>query len=192
MNLLLALTQWTLLLTVRLVLILLGLPIVAIALPFRHLALSISDKRPILVLPSWAWLWSNDFDGLTGDKRLWWHEHAPFGLGAHHWFSMWVWTAVRNPVNNLRRIPGLSCPVSECAITYAGQRVVEDKPNKDGWQFVTAYRRSSRWYGFYFVHCWSDTRAFVVRLGYKIKPEHGGQNEPPKGATFKINPWKEI
>lgn len=192
MPILFALGQWITLLTIRLVLIVLGWLIVAAAIPFRKLARSASDGRPILTLPSWAWLWSNDLDGLTGDKRLWWHANAPFGLGAHHWFSMWVWAAWRNPANNMRLVPGISCPVSECSITYAGQRVVEDKPNQSGWQFVTAARRSSRWYGFYFVHCWSDTRAFVVRIGFKIKPDHAGGNEPSKGMTFKVNPWKAI
>ncbi len=192
MNLILALTQWTTIFVLRLILILLGLPIVAAAIPFRHLALSVSDNRPILVLPAWAWLWSNDFDGLTGDKRGWWADNTPFGLNVNDWFSMWVWAAWRNPVNNLRRVPGLSCPVSECSIAYAGQALVEDRAGQAGWQLVTARRRSSRWYGFYLVHCWSDTRAFVIRMGYKIKPSHAGSDEEPKGATFKINPWKSI
>jgi hypothetical protein len=192
MNVALALTQWTALLLLRLVLIIVGLPIVAVALPFRRNTTSVSDQRPIVVLPSWAWLWSNDYDGVLGDKRGWWDANAPFGLGANHLFSMWVWTAVRNPVNNLRLIPGVSCPVNECHISHAGQRTVEDKPGQGGWQFVTAARRSSRWYGFYAVYQWSDTRAFVVRIGYKIKPGHMLTVEPPKGMTFKINPWKAI
>lgn len=67
-----------------------------------------------------------------------------------------------------------------------------DKRDMDGWQFVWSEQDGRRWYGFYLVHCWSPTRAFVVRFGFKIKPEHQGKMEPRKGLTFKINPFKAI
>lgn len=194
MNIVLALTQWVVLIALRVMLIVLGLPIVALAIPFRVHALSASDGRPVVNLPRWAWLWGNDFDGLLGDKRGWWADNTPFGLPADSFLSMWWWAAIRNPVNNLRLVPGISCPVSECHIAYQGHYTVEDKPNLGGWQFVAARRIGgrSRWYGFYFVHEWSATRAFVIRIGYKIKPSHQGSDEPAKGVTFKLNPWKEI
>lgn len=188
----LALAQWSALLLLRGALIILGLCIVALAIPFRVPSLSASDGRPIENLPRWAWLFGNDYDGLLGDKRSWWVENTPFGLAVESYLAMWLWAAVRNPVNNLRLVPGLSCPVSECTITYSGSYTVEDKSGMGGWQFVTAARRSSMWYGLYVVHEWSPTRAFVLRLGYKIKPDHAGKAEPPKGMTFKINPWKSI
>lgn len=194
MNLLLALIQWALLIAVRVILILLGLPIVALAIPFRVDGVSASDGRPIVNLPRWAWLWGNDFDGLSGDKRGWWADNTPFGWAVDSFAAMWWWAAIRNPVNNLRLVPGISCPVSECLITYSGSYAVEDKPGMSGWQFVTAQRVGgrSRWCGFYLVHQWSDTRAFVIRIGYKIKPSHQGGDEPAKGMTFKLNPLKEI
>lgn len=192
MHLLLALTQWTALLAVRLLLILLGFFVVAAAIPFRKLQRSKSDGRSIINLPRWAWLWGNDYDGLLGDKRGWWVDNTPFGWRVNSFAAMWWWAAVRNPVNNLRLVAGISCPVSECSISYAGDRTVEDKPGRGGWQFVIAERRTSVWYGFYLVHEWSATRAFVIRVGYKIKPSHAGSSEPPKGVTFKLNPWKEI
>lgn len=207
----LAVLQWAALIIVRVPLIVLGLFVVAAAIPFRQFALSTEaakdkNRRAIWNLPRWAWLWGNDFDGLLGDKRGWWDENcdreAFFGLlpylrtflripvlRSDHFLAMWWWAAVRNPVNNLRFVPGISCPVSECLITYKGSRVVEDKPKLSGWQFVKAERIDgiSVWYGFYLVHAWSDTRAFVIRLGYKIKPDHIGRDEPQKGMTFKVN-----
>lgn len=208
----LALLQWAVLLVVRVVLIVVGLPVVAAAIPFAVPGLSVSDLRPIVNLPRWAWLFGNDYDGLQGDKRGWWDANCDaavlFGLlpllrrlgvpldplTKTHWLARWWWAAVRNPVNNLRLVPGFNCPVSECVIRFLGTAVVEDKPGYCGWQFVAARHAGgrSRWYGFYLVHQWNTSRAFVLRLGYKIKPEHEGSDEPGKGMTFKINPFKAI
>lgn len=173
---------------------LLGLVIVPVALLFPNGAASVSDGRPIVVLPDWAWLWSNSFDGSLGDKRGWWDKHTPFGLGAKHFFSQFWWLAIRNPVNNLRRTRIFSCPVSECYVDFVGQFEVADKPGKTGWQFVTAeHKRTERtWHGFYGVWPYGNSRAVVVRLGFKIKPEHEITHELPKGFTFRVNPWKKI
>lgn len=187
--------QWLFLIALRLVLIVAGLVVVPIALLFETSGTSVSDKRPIIVLPKWAWLWSNDFDGATGDKRGWWDKHAPFGLGAYNFFSKFIWLAVRNPVNNLRRTDWFSCPVAQCYIDFEGELIVEDRPGMGGWQFVTAehMRTEKTWHGFYWVHEWSRERALVVRLGFKIKPEHEDMHrEPPKGFTVRVNPWKKI
>lgn len=201
-----------LLLVVRVALILVGLPVVAIAIPFAQLGLSVSDGRTILNLPRWAWLFGNDYDGLLGDKRFWWRDNCDalvlFGLRpllrrlgvaldplpVDSWLACFWWAAIRNPVNNLRLVRGFNCPVSECVIRFLGASVVEDKPGYSGWQFVAARHAGgrSRWYGFYLVHQWNTSRAFVLRLGYKIKPEHEGSDEPGKGMTFKINPFKAI
>jgi len=211
-DIVLAALQWVALLAVRLVLIVLGLPLVAVAIPFAVPGHSLSDGRRIVNLPRWAWLWGNDFDGLDGDKRLWWADSCdalvlfgllpllrrvglPLGsLPVTSWLARWWWAALRNPVNNLRLVSGVSCPVSECAIAYLGQYSVEDKPGKGGWQFVRATRRGglSRWYGFYAVRELSATTARVVRLGFKIKPSHDGSAEPAKGMTFKASLAKDI
>ena len=212
LDLLFALVQWAVLAVVRLVLLLVGLPLVAVAILFAVPGYSLSDGRRIVDLPRWAWLWGNAFDGLGGDKRLWWAANCDalvlFGLlpllrrlglplaplRVTSWLARWWWAAVRNPVNNLRLVPGFNCPVSECVIRFLGASVVEDKPGYSGWQFVAARHAGgrSRWYGFYLVHQWNTSRAFVLRLGYKIKPEHEGSDEPGKGMTFKINPFKAI
>ena len=187
-----ALLQWSWLIMARLVGIITGLVMVPLAIPFRVQDLSGSDGRLILNLPRWAWLWGNDFDGLLGDKRKWWADNTPFGWAVDSFAAMFWWAAIRNPANNMRFLDAFSAPIIDAAIGYLGRYVVEDKPGMDGWQFVWSEQDGKRWYGFYLVRCWSAQRALVIRLGFKIKPEHHGKLEPRKGLTFKINPYKDI
>jgi hypothetical protein len=152
LEILLALVQWAVLLVVRVVLIVVGLLVDAAAILFAVPGLSLSDGRPIWNVPPWAWLFGNDFDGLDGDKRRWWADNCDdlvlFGLlpllrrlgftvgwlAVDSWLARWWWAAVRNPVNNLRLVPGFNCPVSECEIRYLGDYAVEDKPGQGGWR----------------------------------------------------------
>jgi hypothetical protein len=188
-----ALLQWSWLVAVRLLAIIVGLFLVAVALPFRRLGRSVSDGRPIINLPGWAWLWDNAHDGMLGDKRLWWAQNTPFGWPVDSYLAMWWWAAIRNPANNMRLLAMFSAPVDGAKIRYRGDYTVEDKPGFDGWQLCWSEMDGRRWFGFYLVHCWSLDRAFVIRLGFKVKPEHSGRtDEPRKGLTFKVNPFKKI
>lgn len=204
-----AVAQWLFLLVCNLVTLPFGLLMVALAIPFRVPGVSVMDGRPIINLPRWAWLFGNDYDGLLGDKRLWWAANCDgavlfgllpllrrFGLALpvlapESFLAMYWWAAVRNPVNNLRLVPAFYCPVGECVITGFGQAVVKDDPEKGGWQFVVAKRGWRRWYGLYVVHQWSKTRAFVLRFGFKITVADNGGDELI-GQTIKINPLKSI
>lgn len=183
---------WFLLLVARVVMIALGLVVVAVAVPFAVPGVSVSDGRPIVNLPRWAWPWGNDYDGLDGDKRGWWAQNTPLGVDVQSWFARWWWAAWRNPANNLRLLPFFSCPVAYCSIRYVGDYSVEDKAGQGGFQFVRAAYGWRRWYGLYWVKETSPTTARVLRLGFKIKPEHRGTPEPAKGLTFKFNLSKEI
>jgi len=186
-----ALAQWVFLFVCNVVL-LLGLVVVAVAIPFRVSGVSVSDGRSIVNLPRWVWLWGNDFDGLLGDKHGTWAASTPFGLPADSFIAMYTWAALRNPINNMRGLSLFACPVADCTISGYGQGYVRDKPGLGGWQFVIAKRGLRRWYGFYWVHQWSETRALIVRLGYKIAVSDAGQVEPPIGMTTKINLYKDI
>ena len=192
MNILAAILQWTFLLLSNIVLDFLGLFIVALAIPFRKEGVSLSDGRPIVNLPKVVWLWGNDYDGLLGDKRGWWDENTPFGVSPTSYLAMWWWAALRNPVNNMRFVSLWSAPIRGSVITYKGDYIVEDKPGMAGWQFVQAEKDGKKWYGFYLVKQWNETRAFVIRIGFKLKPLHQGSDEDPKGMTTKINLWKAI
>lgn len=83
--------QVSVLLPLRLGLILLGLPVVPLALMFRlydpGTAVAFTQYPgawQLVTLPRWAWPWSNDRDGLLGDKRGWWAANCDaevlFGL----------------------------------------------------------------------------------------------------------------
>lgn len=188
-----AVMQWTSQVVLRLALIVVGLVMVAIAIPFRIHGTSVSDGRAIVNLPRWAWIWGNDYDGLLGDKRGWWNNNTILGLPVNHPFAMWWWAAIRNPANNMRRVPVFSCPANKCAIRYTGSEVVEDKPGMGGWRFTVAERKGRKWYGFYLVHEWNATRALVIQLGFKIKPSHmGDPKATEKGFTCEVNLFKAI
>lgn len=206
-----ALWQWTFLLLCNIVLDLIGLFVVAATIPFRVDGVSRSDGRFIVNLPSWVRIFGNDWDGLLGDKRMWWRDNCDacvwFGLypllrkiginvkqvTPDTFLAMWWWAAVRNPVNNMRLYSLWQAPVIGSTITYKGDYTVEDSPGKGGWQFVIDENGGKRWYGFYWVHEWNDKAAFVIRMGFKVKPEHAGSTtEEPKGMTTKINPYKSL
>lgn len=186
-----ALPQFIFLLVSNVLLDLIGLLVVAVAIPFRVEGKSLSDGRPIVNLPKWCWLFGNDYDGLLGDKRGWWKDNTPFNLPVDHFLSMYWWAAIRNPVNNMRLTSLYSCPVDGSVITYVGDKRVRDKAGQEGWQFVTTTKGGKKWYGFYWVHLWSDKRAFVVRFGFKTEPSDEGSKES-QGMTTKINPYKSI
>lgn len=186
-----ALAQWLFLFACNLVFFVLGLVLVAVGIPFRVAGTSLSDGRPIVDLPRWLFPWGNAYDGLQGDKRGRWAASTPFGWAVDSFGAMYTWAALRNPANNMRLLAPFYCPVGECAITGYGQDVVKDSPGQAGWQFVVAKRGWRRWYGFYFVHQWNDTRAFVVRLGFKITVADNGGTELI-GETVKVDVWKSI
>lgn len=211
---LLAPIQWAFLLVWNLATTIIGLPVVAAIVWFGWTVdgVSGSDGRAIVNAPRWLWLFGNDYDGYLGDKRLWWSENCDaqvfFGLFPllRRLFPslpvlkdtdkvcMWWWGAVRNPVNNDRFIKLFQAQVSGSSITYIGDYHVRDHAGEAGWQFVRTVGSAlwARWYGFYWVYQWSDTRAWVVRLGYKVEPDQAGLNDNPEGATFKITPNKSI
>jgi hypothetical protein len=110
--------QWVFLLLSGIVLDLLGLFVVAIAIPFRVNGVSGSDGRAIVNLPRWAWLWGNDYDGLQGDNCGWWAANTPFGWPVDSFLAMWWWAAIRNPSNNMRFVSLWNAPVTGSAITY--------------------------------------------------------------------------
>lgn len=90
---------FTLIQLVSLVLTVLGLPIcAALALGANYKCGPPGSKWHFA--PNWAWIWDNDEDGI-----------------APHWYNplvtpwkVFAWTALRNPCNNLRYVPGVSKP----------------------------------------------------------------------------------
>lgn len=187
-----ALLQWVFLLFFRIIGIVIGLVVVAIAIQFRVEGVSGSDGRRIVNLPKWAWMWGNDFDGLLGDKRGWWDNNTPFGVKPDSFLAMYWWAAIRNPANNMRFMDMFSAPVVGSKITYTGDYVVEDEVGGGGWQFVRAEQDGKKWYGCYYVKEWRGGKGTVVRFGFKLKPSHANTVEPRKGLTYRFFPWKTL
>lgn len=82
--------EWLFLFVLSLIVDLLGLIMVPIAL-------RACDEQSEH-LPSWAWAWDNDRDGINGDAGWALPEHAN-GRQREYWWRFW-WLAIRNPGNN--------------------------------------------------------------------------------------------
>lgn len=86
------------------VLALIGAPICAVLAlgKFSTLGPLLPSGEQLWHWPHWAWLWDNDENGVDPN---WFKDAHP------KWPVAWrefVWTALRNPVNNLRYVRGVS------------------------------------------------------------------------------------
>ena len=152
--------------------------------------------------PRWLFPFGNERDGFLGDKRGWWANERKGD--EESFLSQYIWSALRNPCNNMRFMPFSSCDTSKSKIKLiAGQEYVRDKVGSEGWQFVRAIDdKNIPYYGFYFVKPRKDdpTKAIVIRLGFKVEPRHEdeyvGSTEkfgPQfKGMTFRLSLSKDI
>lgn len=189
----------------------LGLPIVAIALPFRKYGLDIIRFTQYtelgywqrVTLPKWALLWSNEFDGAYGDKRGWWANNCieKYGKQYNQFFPMWMWLAIRNPANYWSRvITGID--VSECTIKkLAGQDIVSDSIDELGWQFLVAERYDGKlFHSLRFAFPWFFSKTHIIYgwFGWKIKLSHNAVEKSDidsmrlKGSVFRVSFWKKI
>lgn len=74
-----------------------------ICLPLAYFRVTKADSNGVLHWrPRWAWLWDNLEDGVHPG---WYAAQFP---NWGDWKITFVWTAKRNPVNNLRFVPGIS------------------------------------------------------------------------------------
>lgn len=207
-DILTAALTWTILVAMRLVLIVTGLFVVAVALPFAKTDFTTmtpygarKGSWVLRKLPKWAWMFGNDIDGTLGDRRGYYAKEAtPFGLPATHFLSQCWWLCIRNPTNNLRLTKLFSCNLDDEeneVVLLAGDSYVRDKIGYGGWQFVKA---GKLFYAFYGVWEWPvGNRAFVVRVGFKIEPKHNSTDwdlekghKRFKGMTARISPYNTI
>lgn len=169
----------------RMLVVFLGVFIVAIALPFAKAEGQRNEKGWQMVkLPRWAWLWSNDHDGVEGEKECRYQIRDGYGFG---FWARYNWTALRNPANNFSRyIIGFHFKeVKE--IEWIGNRPDADD-DRLGWTYNRALvmdGEDAYWIpGWTYTnkkHCWS--------FGWKIRhtrPEHKAQI----GFTTTIGPYK--
>lgn len=149
---------WALLFVARAVLVLVGVLVVPLALPWRtdhaDTARPFTEAKGVwrlVTLPAWAWLWSNARDGALGDRRGWWHKNTPGGWGAYDVRSMFWWLVIRNPVGNARYLVPFALDVTRCRAWWFGQESVEDDPGAGGFRFLVAWSGVCVWFGLYWV-----------------------------------------
>ena len=183
---------------------LLGLIVVAIALPFRKEYpetrkpfLQYPGEWMLVRLPSWALLWDNPHDGAWGDRRGWWDNECG---GCSKFINMYNWMAIRNPANYWsRRVTGVD--VSRCEIVkLGGKDVIEEEPGMKEWQFLVAIRDDgTKFHRFWLSWAFGDgNHAIMIDIGWKIKLAHNAitpdadENDRIKGSVFTLSPYKAL
>ena len=149
--------------------ILLGFPVLLIAIPFAKNIPSDEDNDVwhLRKLPSWAWLWSNDNDGTLGDKRGSWRNRV--GNPESFWNQFW-WLGIRNPANNFSR-KLLHAPSGH--VNYIGDFFVTERRGLTGHQFVWSVHNGIIYPGFYLVKIWFNTNKCIrIRMGFKLRPDY--------------------
>lgn len=151
-------------------------------------------------LPKWALLWDNAFDGILGDKRGWWWNYCVenYELPGNDKYSMWKWTAFRNPCNYYSRVV-CGIDVSKVKIEEVSKSgVVETEPYK-GWFLLKATAEDGKVYPrFYYEKALYKTYGINIDIGWKIKLSHVGtptdaeEKDRIKGIAFYFSPWKEL
>jgi len=142
----------------RLPLIILGFIVVPLAYPFRkgnH-------------FPRWAWLWDNDQDGIYGAN---WFHH-----GVLTFKTCWLWSAVRNPTNNMRFWIGLNREDGFRAVhTFGDMGIPTPRKARElgraTWH-LTLVRRGILWHmSYWYIKPISNVKHFRIRIGYKCTPD---------------------
>lgn len=145
-----------------LVMIIIGLFVVAIALPFSH---KIGEKNEygwqMERLPKWAWYWSNDYDGVQGQKNG--KNYTDSALDS--FWGRYNWTAIRNPANNFSRYT--------MGVNFFDVRLIEwvgTDPDIDdgivGWSYLRFHVVGKR---FAFPKLAINTGKRVIWIGWKGK-----------------------
>lgn len=87
---------------IALILAIIGIPICAVLSFGGYSRQTTGVVLGKLNWPRWAWLWDNDEDGTA--PLAFTNQHPSWSLNR----CEFVWTALRNPVNNFRFVPGVS------------------------------------------------------------------------------------
>ena len=116
--------------------------------------------------PRWAELWGNWEDGVVGPQ--WWKQQHP---DRPDWWLAFVWSAWRNPTNNLRFVPVLTVKIDPARIRYRGN---SDDPARNGLD-RKSIEWSYTWHGVYSGLAWrwqiTASHHASVRIGWKLLPK---------------------
>jgi hypothetical protein len=137
--------------------------------------------------PSLFWLWSNEEDGVLGstEYKARYPKWSEFLRG-------WVWSAIRNPVNNLRFVKYLSCKIDPNKINFQGD-LGQDPRLYENRQAAYSY---FCWHGIYTSYRKQYVKAGKLNefwIGWKLWPidQLGVEQSVRKhGAGFAMQ-WRE-
>lgn len=188
-----AIAQWSCIFLIRGVVIILGLVMVPLGLLFRNTS---GMSKPFRDYPHREWIkvdlvgifspWGNERDGMIGDHRGSWDNQCG---DAYKLWSMYKWSAIRNPANRFSRYT-LGIDLRENRVIFLKGHNKDLSEWDRGWNFLKAgpyFKFEARWR-------WKDINCHIL-LGHKLKSSHIGREadswEPGKsfkGPTFKITP----
>jgi hypothetical protein len=172
LRILLSLPVWIARLAVLLFFAILGIPIVALLAWQAWFWPTPSTRfgRTVLQFPLIAWPYCNFEDGVDGLRggdlaQQWWADKT---AGWSPQKRVFVWSALRNPVDSLRWVPILNPVIIPRDVRFIG---MDHEPAKGegGWYFA--------WMGFYSCLRY-ETKTHRLWVGWKLKPEDRNGLQP--------------
>lgn len=157
-RILLSVATWLLVAAIHLFFVLLGLPLIA----WQSGRLTVDEQRKLHFKARWMWLYDNREDGVDGRRggdpaQDWWMQRTKDRTLRERVF---LWSALRNPVNNLRYVPIICPKFHPDQIGFYG---TGDEPpdGQSGW----AYTWQGIYSGLYIKrpHLW-------FWIGWKLRP----------------------
>lgn len=176
----LSIPSWLLMVVLRLILICLGWVVVPVAVLCRahktYVTTSIygEEREQTSFTWSWMWLWDNNEDGCAAGRQY--RDMGSLGL------QIIYWSCLRNPVNNLRFVPYLSCDIMPNRVRFIGSfgewlgetySAVLHAPESVRQYDTKVPQWFICWHGLYSCWYWSFVWRGQLRrlwIGWKIKP----------------------
>lgn len=184
---------WVAFMAFKLVVVVLGLPIVAYMWRHRrtHMDLLL-DEKPWLT----PWLNPEDWTGGSQYKKanvyesvpLWWIQRE----GSVKFGMWWHYHAIRNPANGLRNFEWLDLDIIPELVKYKTPQYLryyepwfvrdpdkvdpEYAPRAYGYLAWQGFRAGAKW-----VYHWNDERHFVLKIGWRVEPRDAYEEIDPDG-----------
>ena len=178
----------------KVVLILLGYPIVALGLLFTKVEETkyfpervVDDPWKMVIMPKWIdFLYGSEKYGAQGN--WFWNDEQDTTT----WLARFMWLAVRNPVSNLYNVFPIYrlTNVDNNNIGYIGTDAVYDFKGGEGLQLSWYYKGGIKFgAGLHYVHKWKNRdNVLRFRLGYKFQPNEKNKiSNPNLSINFAAN-----
>lgn len=178
-----AITQWTVILFLRFIMMVLGVFVVPFAMPNVHPFDGTKWRLQRLKAKKIFDPFDNPRDGIYGDSRLdFWNtgDQFPKWMADHTWLKCYWWMAWRNPCNNFSRYyKHIGCDVSKCVVKRISGNLYAAIDKRTG----------KKYYNYISKNVW---------IGYKVEMKHNTTSwisDPMKAykdCTFRIRFKGEI